>query len=175
VATGCLAKLSGEIYSLNAYKSGPAKKCRTGDQIIRVQLHQPTTSIAKRAATIGPGGGKTMLTIGEDLLVSGGFTSTTADEGRCLLVVHELESDYENIIANVPKGEVQQGIREVVRVDLLSEGSGFETETYETERLVWTQSGDFMFHDVLVDNRGDSCFVAFVLEHAPSLAAFYDK
>jgi hypothetical protein len=52
VATGCLAKLTGEIYSLNAYKSGPAKKCRSGDQIIRLQLHQPTTKFAKRSFSL---------------------------------------------------------------------------------------------------------------------------
>jgi hypothetical protein len=171
VGTGCLSKTSGEIYALAAYRSAPARECDPGDHSVRVALYQPATGFAKRSATVGCDGSKEMLTI-EPFVLS---LDALCDGGVCYLQADEQALAYMHEIIKVPPGKFQDHIRQVITRD--NESGGSITQTYETSKLVIMVDNDyfFLFHDVLVDNRGAECFVSFVVEHGPSLAAFYDR
>jgi hypothetical protein len=169
LATGCLAKLSGEIYALKAYGSAPAKKCRSGDQIIRVQLHQPTTKFAKRSfslSDVNPDGLGDIFAMSEDFRL---FLSED-EEGNCIFSAVGLESDYRQVIAIVPPNRFQHGVNEVTEVDFQSDDD--DAETHQSNGLVVPSSdGWLMFHDLYISNEGE-CSVSFVLEYD---GEFYDK
>jgi hypothetical protein len=172
VGTGCLSKTSGEIYALAAYRSAPARECDPGDHSVRVALYQAATGFAKRSATLGPNDRhKDMLVIEPFVLNLRAYR----DGGICYLVADQERDAFWHEIIKVPPGKFQDHIREVTTLD--NEGDGSVAQTYETRHLVIMMDNSyfFLFHDVLVDNRGPDCFVSFVVEHGPSLAAFYDR
>ena len=96
------------------------------------------------------------------------------EDGNCELSAVGLESDFAQIIASVPPGRYQHGMREVTEIDFLGQ-DGSDRETHQSNGLVVpTSDGPLMFHDLYINNNQGprGCSVSFVLEYDGD---FYDK
>jgi hypothetical protein len=178
VGTACLSEASGEVYALAPYRSVPSEQCHTGDQTVRLSLHQPDTAFAKRNASVDPDSWVEMARLEQDLLIALRSGEHSREGGNCELVVDDLEHATEFVIASVPAGEWQEGLGEIVYIDHESAGPDGESlvETFHVNRLILTDRGAaLVFHDVFVDHRGSKCFGAFFVEAAQNPGQLYGK
>jgi hypothetical protein len=176
---------------LAPYRSAPSKKCRTGDEKIRLSFHQPNTAFAKRRQSSDEQGslpdhgpGAMALFADGDLLI---YLTVPGDRPplpfeNYTLAAIDLNSDQTHVIASVPPGSFQEGLDTVTVID----EEDFVIRTYQTRRTVFTDRGALVFHDLIVDHGGVSalgrpisspgtCFASFFVEYAADPRQLFDK
>ena len=174
LGTACMSK-SGDVYALAPYRSAPQKSCFEGDETVRLSLHQPNTAFAKRRAWVDLDGSIEMARFNTDLVM----LLSLQEDGTCELFIDDLIVGSQHVVISVPRGSFQDGLREVTDIENDLVGPDGQTpliETYETNRVVFTNGPTvFLFHDVIVDNRGSKCFGAFFVEAAQEMEHLYDR
>ena len=176
IGTACLTKTGGELYALAPYRSSPSKKCRAGDQKVRVDLHQPGTSFAKRSVGVGHNDSIDILEFQSgDLIIILRSAEASRQQGNCELAIEDTVANTETVVTSVPRGEWRDGLFKVDHFDL-DINQQQPAKSYEARRHTITDRNQALaFHDLLVDYRGGLCYASFVVEFAAFVEDLYEK
>jgi hypothetical protein len=179
IATGCLDQATGEVYGLRMYSNNTLAECEAGDEMVRFAVQQPDTEFKKDRVTLPFGAFETRASWSEEIgdvsveVVFEGFrVGDGAPSTACELLLFYDEFYY--LLASAEPGTEVDGLTSVVRFHRDARSQGV-TKATTGAILSIGQNWAVLVHDLRVANRGNECFVAYMIEFADDPDKLYSR